>query len=78
LSSLLNELEDMKWRSLEESTPGLDIRPLREIYAERKALIAKYVPAETQAIHGQAFAELNIGRLPPTFFPLARTRRFSN
>ena len=48
----------MKWRSLEESDPGLDVRPLREIFAERKALIAKYVPAETHAIHTQAVAEL--------------------
>lgn len=48
----------MKWRSLEESSPGLDARPLREVFAERKALIAKYVPAETQAIHAQAVAEL--------------------
>ncbi len=48
----------MKWRSLEEARPGLDARPLREIFAERKSLIAKYVPAETQAIHAQAVAEL--------------------
>jgi len=48
----------MKWRSLEESSPGLDARPLCEIFAERKELIAKYVPAETQAIHAQAVAEL--------------------
>src|SRR5579863_3017692 len=48
----------MKWRSLEESASGLDTRSLREIYAERKELIAKYVPAETQAIHAQAVAEL--------------------
>ena len=48
----------MKWRSLEESSPGLDSRPLREIFADRKELIAKYVPAETQAIHAQAVAEL--------------------
>ena len=38
----------MKWRSLEESGPANDIRPLRDIYAERKELIEKYVPAETQ------------------------------
>jgi peroxiredoxin len=49
---------DMKWRSLEEKDPGLDSRPLREIYAERKELIAKYVPAETQAVHAAAVAEL--------------------
>jgi peroxiredoxin len=48
----------MKWRSLEESTVGLDARPLREIFAERKEMIAKYVPAETQQIHTQAVAEL--------------------
>jgi peroxiredoxin len=48
----------MKWRSLEEKDSGLDFRPLREIYAERKELIAKYVPAETQAVHAAAVAEL--------------------
>jgi peroxiredoxin len=48
----------MKWRSLEESSPSVDIRPLREIFAERKELIASYVPSETQAIHVQAVAEL--------------------
>src|ERR1039458_5441686 len=54
---------DMKWRSLEESSPGLDARPLREIYAERKELIAKYVPPETQAVHAQAVAELKARHL---------------
>jgi peroxiredoxin len=48
----------MKWRSLEESGAVADQRRLREIYAERKELIAKYVPAETQAVHAQAVAEL--------------------
>jgi peroxiredoxin len=48
----------MKWRSLEESTAGMDMRPLREIFAERKEAIAKYVPDETQAIHARAVAEL--------------------
>jgi peroxiredoxin len=48
----------MKWRSLEESKPVTETRSLREIFAERKDLIAKYVPAETQAIHAQAVAEL--------------------
>jgi peroxiredoxin len=48
----------MKWRSLEESAPGTDIRPLHEIFAERKELIAKYVPAETQAIHARVITEL--------------------
>jgi peroxiredoxin len=48
----------MKWRSLEESPPQTDLRPLREIFAERKESIAKYVPAETQAVHARAIAEL--------------------
>jgi peroxiredoxin len=47
----------MKWRSLEEVSET-DFRSLREIYAERKELIAKYVPAETQAIHAKVVAEL--------------------
>jgi peroxiredoxin len=49
----------MKWRSLEEPAAGLDVRPLREIFAECKDLIAKYVPVEIQAIHSRAIAELN-------------------
>lgn len=53
----------MKWRSLEESSLGYDARPLCEIFAERKALIAKYAPAETQAIHAQAVAELKARHL---------------
>jgi peroxiredoxin len=48
----------MKWRSLEETPTGIDLRPLREIFAERKRLIAQYVPAQTQAVHEQAVAEL--------------------
>ena len=60
----------MKWRSLEESTPGLDTRPLREIFAERKELIAKYVPAETQAIHAQAVAELKQRHLAANIVPV--------
>lgn len=48
----------MKWRSLEESAATADLRPLREIFAERKELISKYVPAETQAIHARAVEEL--------------------
>lgn len=60
----------MKWRSLEETSCGLDARPLREIYAERKELIAKYVPAETQAIHAQTVAELKARRLAAGVLPV--------
>jgi len=48
----------MKWRSLEESAPDTETRTLREIYAERKELIAKYVPADIQAVHARAVDEL--------------------
>ncbi len=48
----------MKWRSLEESAQSSDLRPLRDIFAERKELIAKYVPQETRDIHARAVAEL--------------------
>lgn len=67
----------MKWRALEESSPALDTRPLRQIFAERKELIAKYVPPETQAIHARAVAQLKekhfaanilpVGAKAPTF-----------
>jgi peroxiredoxin len=52
------EARFMKWRSLEESDGEIDARPLREIFAERKELIARYVPPETQAIHAGTVAEL--------------------
>jgi peroxiredoxin len=60
----------MKWRSLEESGPTNDVRSLREIYAERKELIAKYVPAETQTIHAQAIAELKQRNLAANILPV--------
>jgi peroxiredoxin len=48
----------MKWRSLTELHPVTDARPLREIFAERKELIAKYVPADLQAVHSRTVAGL--------------------
>jgi peroxiredoxin len=48
----------MKWRSLPESGSYSDMRPLREIFADRKGLIAKYVPADVQAVHARAIAGL--------------------
>jgi peroxiredoxin len=67
----------MKWRSLEESSPGIDTRLLREIYAERKELIAKYVPAETQRIHVQAVEELKQRNLAANILPIgAKTPEF--
>ena len=60
----------MKWRSLEESRPETDTRPLREIFGERNELIAKYVPAETQAIHARAVAELKGRNLAANILPV--------
>jgi peroxiredoxin len=60
----------MKWRSLEESTPGIDARSLREIFAERKILIAQYVPAETQAVHARVIADLKAKGLAANSLPL--------
>jgi len=48
----------MKWRSLQESGSYSDFRPLREIFAERKEKIARYVPADVQAVHARAVAGL--------------------
>ena len=48
----------MKWRSLEEVSLANESRSLAEIFSERKALIAKYVPPEIQAIHQRVVDEL--------------------
>jgi len=53
----------MKWHSLGESTPGTDFRSLHAIFAERKELIARYVPPETQAVHARVIAELKRNNL---------------
>ncbi|MGZ4815771.1 MAG: peroxiredoxin-like family protein [Terriglobales bacterium] len=60
----------MKWRSLEESNPETDARSLRQIFAERKKLIEKYVPAETQAIHARAVTELKQQYLATNILPV--------
>lgn len=59
----------MKWRSLEESYPTTDTRSLRELFAERKELIAKYVPADTQAVHANAIAELKARKIVASVLP---------
>lgn len=48
----------MKWRSLQESQSTADLRPLRQIFAERKETIAKYVPPDVQAVHARVVADL--------------------
>jgi peroxiredoxin len=67
----------MKWRSLEESSPAFDTRPLRQIFAERRELIAKYVPPETQAIHARAVAQLKEKHFAANILPVgAKAPRF--
>jgi peroxiredoxin len=66
----LTEGQFMKWRSLEESDAAADVRPLHAIFAERKELIAKYVPSETQAIHAHAVAELKSKHLAANILPV--------
>jgi peroxiredoxin len=76
-TDMVSRADFMKWRSLEESATSSDIRPLHEIFAERKDLIAKYVPARTQAIHAQAVAELKQQRLAAGILPVgARAPEF--
>jgi peroxiredoxin len=53
----------MKWRSLDETTLAADTRSLREQFAERKELVAKYVPEEILAIHARVIAELQQQRI---------------
>jgi len=60
----------MKWRSLDEASPGVDLRPLHEILAERKEMIAKYVPPETQPVHAAAVAEVRGQNLAANILPV--------
>jgi peroxiredoxin len=53
----------MKWRSLQESALQTETRSLHQIYAERKALISKYVPADIQAVHARVVAELKQSKI---------------
>jgi peroxiredoxin len=59
----------MKWRSLDESIGGSDARTLREQFDERKALIARYVPPEVQAVHARAIRELEEHHIPERALP---------
>jgi peroxiredoxin len=68
-----HDVATMKWRSLEESASETDMRSLREIFAERKELIAKYVPAETQAVHARAVAKLKEQNLAANILPVGAT-----
>jgi len=60
----------MKWRSLEESSAREVTRTLREEFAERRQLIAKYVPAETQAIHSKVIRDLKQSGIEQRILPV--------
>ncbi|HEX6503668.1 MAG TPA: peroxiredoxin-like family protein [Terriglobales bacterium] len=60
----------MKWRSLEGSSSSTDTRSLREQLAERKELIAQYVPPETRAIHARVIADLKQDRVEARTLPI--------
>lgn len=62
----------MKWRSLEESN-SVDLRPLREIFAERKALIEKYVPADIRALHQRVVDQLRTDAIAQRALPTGAT-----
>src|SRR5271166_2874844 len=64
-------LTTMKWRSLQESGSYDDTRPLRQIFAERKETIAKYVPADVLAVHTRTVAWLKAQDLASTALGLA-------
>ena len=68
----------MKWSSLEESDPSTDPSPLREIYAERKDLFAKYVPTEIQKVHAEAVENGSNETSQPAFSQSGQRRRSSN
>jgi len=63
----------MKWRSLQESASSTDKRPLREIFAERKDLIARYIPADVQAVHDRTIASLKASGLAAKALSLSGT-----
>jgi len=53
----------MKWRSLDESSSAVDIRPLREILLERQTQLTKYVLPETQSVHLRVVQQLQEQRI---------------
>lgn len=59
----------MKWRSLQESN-SVDFRPLRQIFAERKALIEKYVPAKVRAVHQRVIDHLKTDGIAERSLPI--------
>jgi hypothetical protein len=76
----------MKWRSLQESGTYSGLRSLREIFADRKESIAKYVPADVQAVHARLVDTLRpvCGRVQPSRASVSnanislRLRRFNS
>jgi peroxiredoxin len=59
----------MKWRSLEESRPGLGHATLAAALDERRELMQKYVPAEIQAENRRTVEELRASGLAQRILP---------
>ena len=53
----------MKWRSLDESSSAVEVRPLREILLERQTQLTKYVLPETQSVHVRVVQQLQEQRI---------------
>lgn len=60
----------MKWRSLDEASATRGIPSLRDELRERKRLIAKYVPPETQAVHSKVIADLKRSGIEQRILPV--------
>jgi peroxiredoxin len=60
----------MKWRSLDEAKPGLEHATLKAALDERRELLQKYVPAETQALSRRAVEELRSSDMAERILPL--------
>jgi len=67
----------MKWRGLQESTPGEQAATLREELEERKALAAEYVPLDVQQVNRQTVEQLVASGIANRILPVgSRAPRF--
>lgn len=67
----------MKWHSLEEGKAGLGHATLKSALDERRELMEKYVPAETQALNRRAVEEIRASGVAQRILPVgAQAPRF--
>ncbi len=60
----------MKWRGVEEAKAGLGHATLQAAIEERRALMEKYVPEETQALNRRAVEEIRASGLAERILPV--------